>query len=123
MTTQQYLDLAAQFRAMADSVEQKRKTDSSIDLKFLDQRLLNEASALEASAIMTTLDAMEPHYDAMLSVIRDLKAELNKQAKIDRIANFADKALSIALAFRTGNVSGLISSIDDSINLVKSVRT
>ena len=117
------IDLAAQYIDMADSVAALLKTDYSLDAKQMQQRLLNEASNLEATVILATLGQMAPHYDAMVSVVRDLKTEVAKQAKIEQIASFADKALAIAVAFRAGNVSLVITSIDDAVKLVKSARS
>ncbi len=122
MTAKQQLDLSAQFGAMAESLGVLRKTNRSRDLKLLQQNLLNEASVLASTSVLTALDELEPHFDAMLSVIRDLKEELDKEDRIERLTSFVDKALTIASAFRAGNAGLVVASISDAAKLLQSAR-
>jgi len=116
LTSDDLFQLAAQLSAMANSVEARRQltprhSPENKHLQAVRDRLLNASSDLAASSINAALDQLSPHYDAMLSVLRDLKTELAHQEKLTRIFSFADGALAIAAAAATGDIPGVIEAI------------
>lgn len=116
LTSDDLFQLAAQLSAMAKSVEAQRLRNprhSAEDksLQAVRDRLLNASSDLAASSINVALNQLSPHYDAMLSVLRGLKAELAQEEKLSRIFAFADAALAIAAAFASGDIAGVLGAI------------
>ena len=124
MTSDQLFELAVQYSAMARAAETKRLTlppDSREAESLGNARLAltNASSQLLAPALNAALDQLAPHYDAMLSVVRDLNHEVSQELKVAKILQFVNSALAIAAAVQLGNAGGVLTALGEARDLLK----
>lgn len=124
MTSDQLFELAVQYSAMARAAQIKRLTlpPDSQEAESLGQARLslsNASSQLLAPALNAALDQLAPHYDAMLSVVRDLNHEVSQELKVAKILQFANAALAIAAAVQLGNAGGVLTALGEARDLLK----
>ena len=56
---------------------------------------------------------LAPHYDAMLTVVRNLSKELADEDKIAKVLQLVSSALSIAIAVQMGNPAGVLIAVGE----------
>ncbi len=113
----QLRDLVRRFQALADEVELKRASVPFMSDEWhslgQQRRALTRASGqLQDTALDAALDELEPHYDAVLSVVRDLKSEIGREEKIERVLSIAASALAISAAVLQANPAAIFAAID-----------
>jgi len=124
MTSDQLFDLAAQYSDMARAAETMRLTlppdsDEAKSLGHARLSLTNASSQLLAPALLAALNELAPHYDAMLSVVRDLNHEAAQEQKVAKILQFVNSALAIAAAVQLGNAGGVLTALGEARDLLK----
>ncbi len=117
ITSIQLRDLARRFQALAEEVEAKRAavpfgSDEWHSLGQQRRALTRASGQLQDTALSAALDELEPHYDAMLSVVRDLKDEVGREDRIERVLSIAASGLAIAAAVVEGNPGAVFTAID-----------
>jgi hypothetical protein len=123
MTSDQLFDLAVQFSAMARVAETKRLTlppdsQQAQDLGQARLSLTNASSQLLGPALNAALDELSSHYDALLSVVRDLSKEVAYEDKIAKVLQLVSSALSIAIAVQMGNPALVLTAIGEARTLL-----
>ncbi len=123
ITSSKLLALSAQFGAMADQIEAKRLSAPVDSNEYRDlghaRRSLSRASArLIDSDLNAALDELEPHYDAMLSAVRGLKAEVEHEQRVAKALSVVGSALAMSSAFLEGNPVALLTAIGDATHLL-----
>lgn len=123
ITSSKLLALSAQFGAMADQMEAKRSTvpvgsNDDHDLGYARRSLSRASARLIDSDLNAALDELEPHYDAMLSAVRGLNAEVEHEQRVARVLTVVASALAMSSAFLEGNPVALLTAIGDASQLL-----
>jgi len=117
ISSAQVLVLVQRFQALADEVEAKRAvvpfmSDEWHSLGQQRRALTRASGQLQDTALSAALDELEPHYDAMLSVVRDLKDEIGREEKIERVLSIVASGLAISAAVLEGNPAAVFKALD-----------
>ncbi len=118
LTSHQILVLASQFSDMADYIDDKAAAlppDDPMRKNYAMERSRLSAASTDlcGTGIQVKLNELAPHYDAMLSVLRDLNAAVKAETRFVRVLKLVGAAMSIATASMAGNIPGVVSAIGD----------